>query len=265
MTRTSGFSIAALFLLTATSSDLTGQGRPVPRTPPIGSRVPILRPKVKASYPHDSQAFTQGLEFDRGSLFESTGLHGRSSIRRVELETGRVLQETKLASQYFGEGLTVWQSKIIQLTWETQIGFVYDRDTFRRTGTFRYKGEGWGLTHNATNLIMSDGSATLRFLDPDSFAEKQRLLVTDAGIPVTDLNELEWIDREIYANVWRTNFIARISPKGRVASWLDLGDLVKSTGQGGDNVLNGIAYDSRGRRLFVTGKQWPRVFEISVE
>lgn len=175
-----------------------------------------------------------------------------------------MLQETRLAAEYFGEGLAVWQSNVIQLTWETQIGFVYDRDTLRRTGTFRYTGEGWGLTNTATDLIMSDGTAVLRFLDPHSFAEKQRLLVTDAGIPVTDLNELEWINGEIYANVWRTNFIARISPKGRVASWLDLTGLVDSTGQGGDNVLNGIAYDGSRHRLFVTGKQWPRLYEISV-
>jgi glutamine cyclotransferase len=266
MMRLAPIGAAVAALLIAATLHATGQGRPVPRTPPVGSRVPIIRPSVAASYPHDPQAFTQGLEYADGFLFESTGQYGRSSIRRVELETGRVLQQVELASTYFGEGLTTWKSNLVQLTWESQIGFVYDRKTLTRLSTFRYKGEGWGLTHDSTRLIMSDGSATLRFLDPDTFKETGRRLVTDAGIPVTDLNELEYVNGEIYANVWRTDFIARISPStGRVSSWLNLSGLLPEGEQREDNVLNGIAYDAAANRLFVTGKLWPRLFEIVID
>jgi glutamine cyclotransferase len=212
------------------------------------------------------QAFTQGLVYEGGYLYESTGQYEKSSVRRVELQTGHVLQQRQLAPEHFGEGLTAWSSTLVQLTWETQVGFVYDRDTLRRTSSFAYKGEGWGLTHDSTHLIMSDGTATLRFLNPDTFAETRRLVVTDAGIPVTDLNELEYINGEVYANVWRTDFIARISPQtGRVAGWLNLSHLLSKAERRDDNVLNGIAYDTAGGRVFVTGKLWPRLFEIAID
>ena len=199
-------------------------------------------------------------------LYEGTGLNGQSTVRRVELTTGKVLQQVAVPPEHFGEGITTWGETILQLTWQSQIGFVYDRTTFKQLRTFRYTGEGWGLTHDATQLIMSDGSASLRFLDPKTFTETRRLLVTDAGIVVRDLNELEWVDGEIYANVWQTNFIARISPSsGRVLGWINLTGLLSPEEQrGGADVLNGIAYDSAGKRLFVTGKLWPKLFEIGI-
>jgi glutamine cyclotransferase len=177
-----------------------------------------------------------------------------------------VLQQVPVPPDYFGEGITTWGQTIVQLTWQSQVGFVYDRNTFKQLRTFKYTGEGWGLTHNATELIMSDGSASLRFLDPKTLTETHRVLVTDAGIVVRDLNELEWVNGEIYANIWQTNFVARISPStGRVLGWIDLSGLLSQEEQrGGADVLNGIAYDAAGRRLFVTGKLWPKLFEIQV-
>jgi glutamine cyclotransferase len=184
----------------------------------------------------------------------------------VEIATGRVLQQASLSAEYFGEGITTWGPTILQLTWQSEIGFVYDRTTLKQLRTFRYTGEGWGLTHNATHVIMSDGSASLRFLDPRTLTETHRLLVTDAGIPVRDLNELEWVNGEIYANVWQTSFVARISPtSGLVLGWIDLSGLLSPAEErSGVDVLNGIAYDPARGRLFVTGKLWPKLFEIQV-
>jgi glutaminyl-peptide cyclotransferase len=226
----------------------------------------VSRYAITHVYPHDLHAFTQGLEYRDGVLFEGTGLNGESTVRKVEIATGRVLQRTSISADYFGEGITTWGQTILQLTWQSQIGFIYDRATFKQLRTFRYTGEGWGLTHNARQLIMSDGSASLRFLDPGSLTETHRLLVTDAGTTVRDLNELEWVGGEIYANVWQTNFIARVSPaSGRVVGWIDLSGLLSPAEErGGADVLNGIAYDSARRRLFVTGKLWPKLFEIEV-
>jgi len=245
---------------------IRAQTHQVQRLPPVGSRVPVSHYAITHVYPHDPRAFTQGLEYLDGVLFEGTGRNGESTVRKVEIATGRVLQQTSIAADYFGEGITTWGQTILQLTWQSQIGFIYDRATFTQLRTFRYTGEGWGLTHNATQLIMSDGSASLRFLDPRSLTETRRLLVTDAGIVVRDLNELEWVGGEIYANVWRTNFIARISPaSGRVLGWIDLSGLLSPAEErGGADVLNGIAYDAAGRRLFVTGKLWPKLFEIEI-
>ena len=257
---------AALVLLAASRLMLFAQPHQVQRLPPVGSRVPVSRYVIKHVYPHDLNAFTQGLEYRDGVLFEGTGRNGESTVRKVEIQTGRVLQRTPLSAEYFGEGITTWGQTIVQLTWQTQIGFIYDRTTFKQIRTFKYAGEGWGLTHNTTSLIMSDGSASLRFLDPRTLTETHRLLVTDAGIPVRDLNELEWVNGEIYANVWQTNFVARISPtSGRVLGWIDLSRLLTAAEQrSGADVLNGIAYDSGQRRLFVTGKLWPKLFEIEI-
>jgi len=228
--------------------------------------VPVFGYTVVRSYPHDPRAFTQGIEYHAGALYEGTGLNCQSTLRRVELTTGKVLQQVALAPEYFGEGITTWGDTILQLTWQSQLGFVYDRNTFKQLRTFKYTGEGWGLTHNTTQLIMSDGSASLRFLDPKTLTETRRVLVTDAGIIIRELNELEWVDGEIYANVWQTNFIARISPSsGRVVGWIDLtGLLSPDERRAGADVLNGIAYDAAGKRLFVTGKLWPKVFEIGL-
>lgn len=216
------------------------------------------------TYPHDPQAFTQGLVLVDGHLYESTGLYGKSSLRMVELETGRVLQLHNLPKQYFAEGLTNWGSTLIQLTWKSGTAFVYDRFSFRLLRTFQYPGEGWGLTQDGKRLILSDGSATLRFLDPHTFKEVRSIHVRDHGSPVNQLNELEYVRGEIYANVWQTDKIARISPKtGKVLGWIDLANLLSPNQRTSpDAVLNGIAYDSLHDRLFVTGKLWPKLFEI---
>lgn len=217
-------------------------------------------------YPHDASAFTQGLIFLDGNLYEGTGLNGRSSLRMVDLSTGRVLQKYDLPAQYFGEGLTNWGSNLYELTWTSHKCFVYDRFSFRLIKSFDYEGEGWGLTHDAQYLIMSDGSSSLRFLDPATFREKRRLTVTDHGRPVQDLNELEYVRGEIYANVWHSDRIARISPiSGKVLGWIDLtGILSQVERRDDDAVLNGIAYDAKTNRLFVTGKLWPKLFEIRI-
>lgn len=221
--------------------------------------------KAVEVHPHDREAFTQGLVFADGFLYEGTGLHGRSSIRKINLETGEVLQSRPLGSEHFGEGITIWRSQLVQLTWQSQVGFVYDATTFMPQRTFQYGGEGWGLTHNGSRLIMSDGTPTLRFLNPDTFAEERRIAVTDDGRDIHHLNELEYVRGEIYANVWPTDRIARIDPaSGRVKSWIDLTGLLPGADRTSGAVLNGIAWDARGDRLLVTGKLWPKLFEIRV-
>ncbi len=221
--------------------------------------------QVVRSYPHDVGAFTQGLIYRNGVFYEGTGLNGRSGIRKVKLETGEVLQMKPLSQEYFGEGITDWQGQIVQITWQSEVGFVYDINTFEQTKRWSYTGEGWGLTHDDTRVIMSDGSAQLRFLDPSTLKEINRITVRDGATPVDNLNELEYVKGEILANVWRTDRIARISPKdGRVTGWIDLAGLLTPAERAGTDVLNGIAYDAAGDRLFVTGKLWPRVFEIKI-
>jgi glutaminyl-peptide cyclotransferase len=235
--------------------------------PAQSSRVPIDGYKVIHEYPHDPDAYTQGLIFLDGHLYEGTGRNGKSSIRMVELTTGRVLQRYDLPAEYFGEGLTDWGSDLIELTWKAEKGFVYDRFSFSQRSTFTYKGEGWGLTHDDQHLIMSDGSASLRFLDPKTFRETRRISVTDENSkPVLNLNELEYVRGQIYANIWETDRIARISPgTGKVLAWIDLAGIMdKSKLTDNDAVLNGIAYEAKGDRLFVTGKLWPKLFEIKV-
>ncbi|MDR3452658.1 MAG: glutaminyl-peptide cyclotransferase [Rhodoferax sp.] len=222
--------------------------------------------RVVHTYPHDRQAFTQGLVFVDGHLYESTGLEGSSSLRMEDLDSGRILAFHDVPSQYFAEGLTNWGSTLIQLTWRSHIAFVYDRATFRLLRTFHYDGEGWGLTQDGKSLILSDGSAALRFFDPATFREVRRITVKDHGAPVTQLNELEYIHGEIYANVWHTDRIARISPAtGQVLGWIDLSGLEPASAlANGEAVLNGIAYDAAHDRLLVTGKLWPSIFEIKV-
>jgi glutaminyl-peptide cyclotransferase len=223
--------------------------------------------KIVRTYPHDRGAYTQGFQYLDGFIYEGTGLNGRSSIRKVRLETGEVLQVRAIDSQYFGEGIVVWKDRLIQLTWRSEIGFVYAKDTFQPIRTFNYIGEGWGLTHDGTRLIMSDGSesGTLRFLDPETLRQTGTLIVKDGNTPVDELNELEFVKGEIYANVYQTKRIARISPKtGRVTGWIDLQGLLDPRDEAGADVLNGIAYDAAKDRLFVTGKLWPKVFEIQL-
>jgi glutamine cyclotransferase len=232
---------------------------------PGGAPAPTSSYEVVRSYPHDRDAFTQGLIFRNGAFYEGTGLNGRSGIRKVKLETGEVLQTKPLGAQYFGEGITDWNGSLIQITWQSEIGFVYDMASFEQQKTWSYTGEGWGLTHDDTRIIMSDGSSSLRFIDPATMKETGRLPVTDAGRPIERLNELEYVKGEILANVWQTERIARISPRdGRVTGWIDLSGLLPPAERTGTDVLNGIAYDAAGDRLFVTGKLWPRVFEIKL-
>ncbi len=226
--------------------------------------IPVYTFTVVNSYPHDRAAFTEGLVMDGGVLYEGTGLNGQSSLRRVDLASGKVLQNLALAPAYFGEGVTVWGDHIIQLTWKSHIGFVYDKASFKLLKTFNYLAEGWGLTHDDIRLIMSDGTPTLHFLDPNTFQETGRITVTAEGLPVVNLNELEYVRGEIWANVWQTDRIARIDPEtGRVIGWIDLAGLLNPADrQPSVDVLNGIAYEAEHDRLFVTGKLWPKLFEI---
>jgi len=228
-------------------------------------KTPVYGYRIVHTYPHDRSAFTQGLEYRGGFLYEGTGLNGHSSLRKVELETGKVLQQVAVEQQFF-EGITLLDQRIIELTWRSQRGFIYDRETFRRTGSFDYPGEGWGLTHDSRQVFMSDGSAQLRIWNPSTLQEVRRLNVNDGAMPVESLNELEYVRGEIYANVWQTNRIVRINPAdGRVSGWIDLTGLLSAAEiSDGADVLNGIAYDSLGDRLFVTGKLWPKLFEIQL-
>lgn len=229
--------------------------------------IPVYGFVVKNSYPHDPLAFTQGLFFRDGALYESTGLNGRSSVRRVQLETGKVLMKKDIASEFFGEGITAIGDEIVGLTWTSQVGFVFDMKSLELKRRFGYTGEGWGITNDGKRVYMSDGSAAIRVLDPATLKELRRIQVTAGGKAVDRLNELEWVEGELYANVWGTDVIARIDPaSGRVLGWIDLTGLLDPRWVGIRNVdvLNGIAYDSKRRRLFVTGKLWPRLFEIEL-
>jgi glutamine cyclotransferase len=229
--------------------------------------VPIYRHIVKNTYPHDPQAFTQGLFFKNGFLYESTGQNGKSSVRKVELATGKALQQHDIPPQYFGEGIAEIDGKIIGLTWTSQTGFVFDARTLKLRQKFSYTGEGWGLASDQRKLYMSDGSSFIRVLN-GALQEERRFQVTSDGTPIDRLNELEWVDGELFANIWGTDIIARIDPAdGKVVGLIDLTTLLPPAQRGTssqDAVLNGIAYDSKTRRLFVTGKLWPKLFEIEL-
>ena len=233
----------------------------------MGARaaVPRYGYEIVHTYPHDASAFTEGLFYLNGFLYESTGLEAHSSIRKVRLETGEVLQKLDIPTEYFGEGIVNWNRQIISLTWKSQVGFVFDLATFKLQRQFHYQGEGWALTRNDTEIIMSDGTSELRFLDPKTLKETHRIQVTIEGKPISNVNELEWIKGELYANVWKTNWVLRIDPAGgQVVGIIDLAGLLKRQDivPGQTDVLNGIAYDAKGDRLFVTGKNWPKLFEI---
>lgn len=232
---------------------------------PVTGALPTFTYRIVRVYPHDPEAFTQGLEYVDGVLYEGTGLNGHSSIRKVALESGKVLQQRSVPPEHFGEGITIWKNDLIELTWQTHVAFVYERNTFEPKKRFSYPGEGWGLTHDGTNLIMSDGTDQLRVLDPLTFAEKRRIKVTAVGAPLRNLNELEVVKGEIFANIWQTDYIARIAPDtGRVSGYIDLRGLLTPSERARTDVLNGIAYDAAHDRLFVTGKLWPKLFEIKI-
>ena len=227
--------------------------------------IPIYDFEIVHTYPHDTSAFTEGLFYLNGFLYESTGLEQHSSIRKVRIETGEVVQRLDIPAQYFGEGIVNWHGHLISLTWKSHVGFVFDLATFKLQRQFQYEGEGWALTRDDKQLIMSDGTPELRLLNPQTLRETGRIQVTLEDKPLRNVNELEWVNGEIYANVWQTNWIVRIDPaSGRVVGLVNLTGLLKPSDivEGQTDVLNGIAYDAKGNRLFVTGKNWPKLFEI---
>jgi glutamine cyclotransferase len=234
--------------------------------PPAEEPVPIYSYKIVGVYPHDRGAYTQGLIFEDGVLYEGTGLKGRSSLRRVELETGQVQQLLDLPQQFFGEGITLYGDKIYQLTWKENTGFIYDRESFEQLGVFHYPTQGWGLTHDGQHLIMSDGTPTLHFLDPETVEKAGEIQVHYQGAPVNSLNELEYVEGQVYAHVYRTDLVVRIDPQtGEVVGVIDLAGLLEPEDLDPPvDVLNGIAYDEANGRLFVTGKLWPKLFEIEL-
>jgi glutamine cyclotransferase len=242
-----------------------------PLTPMVGSpqkdaQIRVLNVKLIRAYPHDPHAFTQGLEYYGGFLYESTGIAGQSTVRKIALETGAVIQKASLPPQYFGEGLTIFHGKIYQLTWLSKKGFIYDLRSLRQIGEFPYDGEGWGLTHDDKSLIMSDGTNKIRYIDPVSFGVTRTLEVYAGAEGVVNLNELEYVKGEILANIWHSSRIARIDARnGQVLAWIDLTSIVATEHHGEEAVLNGIAYDKIGDRLFVTGKNWSKVFQIKME
>lgn len=231
-----------------------------------GAEPPTYSYRIKNRFAHDPGAFTQGLIVSDGHLYESTGLYGQSSLREVEIPSGRINRAMQLPSTVFGEGLTLWNDALIVLTWQNRVAFAFDKATFKLKKQFRYETEGWGLTHDGRNLIMSDGSSMLYFMDPETFRPLRKVEVKSAEKPVTRLNELEYVDGRIYANVWQTSRIAMIDPtSGGVTAWLDLSTLAQKHTRNPDHVLNGIAYDASTKRLFVTGKQWSTIYEIELD
>lgn len=254
---------------TACNKEAAGSG--AAQESPGGSDAPARTPtyvaEVLRSWPHDTDAYTQGLLFQDGKLFESTGIVGKSSIREVELASGRVLRKKDLPEPYFGEGIVIMGNDLFELTWTSGEVFVYDAKTFEKKGQLKYEGEGWGLTTDGTSIVMSDGTAAIRFRDPKTFAVTRSITVTDHGTPVPQLNELEWVKGEIWANVYQTDQIARIDPAtGTVTGWIDLAGLLPLIDRTGkEDVLNGIAYDPKTDRYIVTGKLWPKMYEIRLK
>jgi len=250
--------LASVLLFSCNGDDSSGdQGADT------ADKIPVYAPDVVNSYNHDAGAWTQGLFYDDGFLYEGTGMEGQSSLRKVELESGTVLQQINLSSEYFGEGIVLYDNKIIQLTWRNNKGFIYDKETFRFIDEFTYTTEGWGITFDGEHLIMSDGSSVLYYLDPDDYSVVRQVNVTADGEAVAYLNELEYINGNIYANLWQTDRIAIIRPDGEVIGWIDLEGLLSSADCSSTiDVLNGIAYNPDGNTIYVTGKYWCRLFEL---
>jgi glutaminyl-peptide cyclotransferase len=252
------------------SGSSEGAGKPVSNQSSASSDSQSARKisyEVVDTYPHDPEAFLQGLVWHDGGFYESTGLNGESTLRRVEFPSGRVLKKISLSPDLFGEGLALVDDHLVQITWQTHRGFVYDRETFRLIREFTYDSEGWGITYDGKNLIMSDGTSTLTYLDPQTYQPVKKLNVTMNGRPVFKLNELEFIEGEIWSNVWQTDMILRIDPAtGTVNSYLDMrGALAREFRTGREDVLNGIAYDAERKRIFISGKKWSRIIEIKLK
>jgi glutamine cyclotransferase len=258
---------AAALFAAAVSSVSPGRLAAADAPPPAGAEIPTQAYTLVKAWPHDRGAFTEGLVFWDGMLIESTGLNGQSTLRKVDLETGRVRQQVKLADQYFGEGIAVLGRRIFQLTWQSHRGFIYDLDSMKPLGEFPFMGEGWGLTTDGTSLIMSDGSSRIRFIDPATFQVTHTIDVVAHGRPVERLNELEYVKGELYANVWQTQFVLRIDPaSGRVIASVDFVGILPEADRARDtDVMNGIAYDAGEDRLFVTGKNWPWLYEVKLK
>ena len=250
----------AAALLLAMVAPLSAQPAAVPDPLTVEIAVPVAR------FPHDPRAFTEGLFIDQGQLFESTGEVGRSSVRQVDLKTGKVLRSVTVPAPQFGEGIAPWNGQILSLTWQNGIGYRWDRKSFKRLGSFKYDGEGWSLTSTGKELVMSDGTDTLRFVDPRTFTVKRTLKVTVQGRSINRINELEWVNGQVFANVWMTDYVLRINPvNGKVVGLIDLSQLHKEAGKfGQDQVANGIAWDSRTKKLYFTGKEWPVLFEVKL-
>ncbi len=237
------------------------------QAPVAEAPIPLERAVAVKRFPHDPGAFTQGLFIDHGQLYESTGKVGRSSIRQVDLASGRVLRRAAVPAPHFGEGIAPWNGQILSLTWQSGQGFRWDRKSLKPRGTFRYSGEGWALTSTGKELVMSDGTATLRFVDPASFTVKRTVTVTIRGQALKMLNELEWVDGQIFANVWMTDYVVRIDAQsGKVVGVIDLTELHRDAAAfGHDQVANGIAWDAKTRKLYLTGKEWPWLYEVRLE
>jgi len=262
-----GFLTLSIVFFTTCTAEAPSPIIDQPESTTESGATPVYTYNIVDSYYHDPNAFTQGLVYDEGILYEGTGRYGQSSLRKVNLESGEILQIHELPDEYFGEGITVFQDKVFQLTWKSNTGFIYDRESFQFIRDFFYPTEGWGLTHDGIYLIMSDGTHRLHYINPDTLEIVRHIEIFDKETAVTRLNELEYINGEIYANVWQTDKIARISPEtGMVVSWIDLTGLLDTTDYQGDvDVLNGIAYDTGNDRLLVTGKLWPRIFVIELK
>ena len=275
--RTIGATITGITAITAMSVTTIAAACSSDKVPPAdtatvaavatGARTPTYSYEIVATYPHDTGAYTEGLLWHEGRLFESTGQPGESNIREVDLKTGRVLRKHDIDAKYFGEGIIIFGDKMFELTWKDQIGFIYDWKTFKQVSAFHYEGQGWALTTDGQSFIMSNGSSVLAFRDPATFKVTSAITVTDHDVPVEKLNELEWIKGEIWANVWESDQIARIDPtNGHVLGWIDLkGILAPADRRGKEDVLNGIAYDDKNDRIFVTGKYWSKLFEIKLK
>ncbi len=233
---------------------------------PAPAAIPVEVAQIVKRYPHDTRAFTEGLFIDRGELFESTGEEGRSSVRQVDLPSGKVLRSVSIPASQFGEGIAPWQGQILSLTWQDKIGYRWNRKTFQKLGTFSYEGEGWALTSTGRELVMSDGTDVLRFIDPAKFTVKRTLSVTINGRPLKLINELEWVDGLVYANIWMTDAAVKIDPvSGKVVGVIDLRQMHQAAGAfGRDQVANGIAWDAKTRKLYMTGKEWPALFEVKL-